>query len=68
MATLEVNWPKNTEDGKWLLYLVAINSTGVERLECTPKMEVDPLKLVSESSHQCASVRDRDQEMGFYIH
>lgn len=53
-ATLEVDWPKETEQGKWLLYLTKIRSTGVERVECTPKSEVNPLKLVSESFHRCS--------------
>lgn len=48
-ATLEVDWPKETEQGKWLLYLTKISSTGVEHVECTPKSEINHLKLVSES-------------------
>lgn len=48
-ATLEVDWPKETEQGKWLLYLTKISSTGVEHVECTPKSEINPLKLVSQS-------------------
>lgn len=46
-ATLDINWPKETAEGKWLLYLMKISSTGVDHMECTPKEEVNPRKLVS---------------------
>ncbi|XP_044074284.1 integrin alpha-6-like isoform X2 [Siniperca chuatsi] len=42
-ATLEIEWPKETEKGKWLLYLMEISSTGVEQIECSPKGEINPL-------------------------
>ncbi|XP_070775787.1 integrin alpha-6-like [Enoplosus armatus] len=42
-ATLEIEWPKETENGKWLLYLMKISSTGVEHIECSPKGEINPL-------------------------
>ncbi|KAM4728686.1 integrin alpha-6-like isoform 2-T2 [Anableps anableps] len=47
-ATLQIEWPKFTKDGKWLLYLMKISSTGVERIDCTPNEEnflnLDPVK------------------------
>ncbi|XP_041659273.1 integrin alpha-6-like isoform X2 [Cheilinus undulatus] len=42
-ATLNIDWPKETETGKWLLYLMDITSTGVERMQCSPQSEVNPL-------------------------
>uniref|UniRef100_A0A672IQK0 Integrin alpha-6-like n=1 Tax=Salarias fasciatus TaxID=181472 RepID=A0A672IQK0_SALFA len=45
--TLNIDWPKETEDGKWLLYLMKISSTGIEQMECTPKAEVNPLNKVT---------------------
>uniref|UniRef100_A0A8C5EW58 Integrin alpha-6-like n=1 Tax=Gouania willdenowi TaxID=441366 RepID=A0A8C5EW58_GOUWI len=48
-ATLNIDWPKETEKGKWLLYLMKISSMGVE-MECTPKGEINPLTMVKESS------------------
>ncbi|XP_062284470.1 integrin alpha-6-like isoform X2 [Scomber scombrus] len=42
-ATLEIEWPKETTDGKWLLYLMKISSTGVHQIGCTPKDEINPL-------------------------
>lgn len=35
-ASLEIEWPKETVDGKWLLYLTKIEPTGgLEHIECT---------------------------------
>lgn len=42
-ATLDIDWPKETEQGKWLLYLMKISSTGVDHIECSPKEEINPL-------------------------
>uniref|UniRef100_A0A8C2YWZ0 Integrin subunit alpha 6 n=1 Tax=Cyclopterus lumpus TaxID=8103 RepID=A0A8C2YWZ0_CYCLU len=44
-TTLDIHWPKVTVKGKWLLYLMDISSTGVNQLECSPKGEVNPLKM-----------------------
>uniref|UniRef100_A0A7N9AWP6 Integrin, alpha 6b n=1 Tax=Mastacembelus armatus TaxID=205130 RepID=A0A7N9AWP6_9TELE len=46
-ATLKIHWPKLTENGKWLLYLMKISSTGVEKIECSPKNEINRLGLVT---------------------
>ncbi|KAK2822245.1 hypothetical protein Q5P01_022310 [Channa striata] len=46
-ATLKINWPKLTEQGKWLLYLMQISSTGVDRIDCSPKNEINYLKVAS---------------------
>ncbi|XP_005920645.1 integrin alpha-6b isoform X1 [Haplochromis burtoni] len=43
-ATLIIDWPKETADGKWLLYLMKITTTGGDQIECTPKSEINPLK------------------------
>ncbi|XP_075877228.1 integrin alpha-6b isoform X2 [Nelusetta ayraudi] len=51
-ATLEVDWPKQTEQGKWLLYLTKIGSTGVEHLDCMPKSEINPLNLGESNSRR----------------
>ncbi|XP_007565214.1 integrin alpha-6-like isoform X1 [Poecilia formosa] len=47
-ATLQIEWPKSTKYEKWLLYLMKISSTGVERIHCTPNEEnllnLEPVK------------------------
>uniref|UniRef100_A0A4W6EXC1 Integrin, alpha 6b n=1 Tax=Lates calcarifer TaxID=8187 RepID=A0A4W6EXC1_LATCA len=48
-ATLNIGWPKYTAQGKWLLYLMKISSTGVDHIECTPKDEINNLRLVGEN-------------------
>lgn len=50
-ASLEIEWPKQIAGKKqWLLYLMKISSTGVDQIECTPKEEIDSLKMVSEKT------------------
>uniref|UniRef100_A0A7N5ZV55 Integrin alpha-2 domain-containing protein n=1 Tax=Anabas testudineus TaxID=64144 RepID=A0A7N5ZV55_ANATE len=44
-AFLKIEWPKETEQGKWLLYLMKISSTGVDNIACTPKNEINSLKM-----------------------
>ncbi|XP_023283887.1 integrin alpha-6-like isoform X2 [Seriola lalandi dorsalis] len=44
-ATLNIHWPKETNQGKWLLYLMKISSTGVEQIACTPAKEINQLGL-----------------------
>uniref|UniRef100_A0A669FCD3 Integrin, alpha 6b n=1 Tax=Oreochromis niloticus TaxID=8128 RepID=A0A669FCD3_ORENI len=43
-ATLDIDWPKQTSDDNWLLYLMKISATGVDQIECTPKSEINPLQ------------------------
>lgn len=44
MASLNIYWPRSTNNGKWLLYLTEIGSTGVDPIKCTPEGEINPLK------------------------
>ncbi|XP_030607048.1 integrin alpha-6b isoform X2 [Archocentrus centrarchus] len=44
-ATLEIDWPKESAEGKWLLYLMNISTKGVDQIECTPKSEINPLNI-----------------------
>ena len=45
-VTLKIDWPRRTEEDKSLLYLVAINSSGIDHIDCTPE-QINPRKLVS---------------------
>uniref|UniRef100_A0A3Q1G1N3 Integrin, alpha 6b n=1 Tax=Acanthochromis polyacanthus TaxID=80966 RepID=A0A3Q1G1N3_9TELE len=47
-ASLDIYWPKETQQGKWLLYLMKISSTGLDQIECTPTGEINPLNKVRE--------------------
>ncbi|XP_034549203.1 integrin alpha-6 isoform X2 [Notolabrus celidotus] len=49
-ASLHIKWPKYNKDGKWLLYLVRITSTGPQEVLCSPQSEISSLKHIKESS------------------
>ncbi|XP_045153871.1 integrin alpha-6 [Echinops telfairi] len=49
-ATLNIEWPKEVSNSKWLLYLVKVESKGLEMITCDPPGEVNPLNL-KESHH-----------------
>lgn len=44
-ASLDIFWPKEIKGGKWLLYLVSLNSKELEELQCEPQNEINPLRL-----------------------
>uniref|UniRef100_A0A667Z438 Integrin subunit alpha 6 n=1 Tax=Myripristis murdjan TaxID=586833 RepID=A0A667Z438_9TELE len=49
-ASLNIQWPKENVDGKWLLYLVKITTTGLEDVPCSPETEINSLKHIQVSS------------------
>ncbi|KAM3861692.1 integrin alpha-6 [Diretmus argenteus] len=49
-ASLNIQWPKENVDGKWLLYLVKVTTTGLEDVPCSPEAEVNSLAHIQESS------------------
>ncbi|XP_056276762.1 integrin alpha-6b isoform X2 [Pseudoliparis swirei] len=67
-ATLDIHWPKKTVKGKWLLYLMDISSTGVDKLECSPKAEVNPLKMEPKSRMRRAAANTRGSDEGSISH
>ncbi|XP_001368083.1 integrin alpha-6 isoform X1 [Monodelphis domestica] len=44
-ASLNIQWPKEILNGKWLLYLMKIDSQGLEQINCQPQGEINPLNL-----------------------
>ncbi|XP_060047386.1 integrin alpha-6-like [Erinaceus europaeus] len=44
-ATLNIQWPKEISNGKWLLYLVKVESKGLEEIACEPRNEINFLNL-----------------------
>uniref|UniRef100_A0A8D0D9M6 Integrin alpha-2 domain-containing protein n=1 Tax=Sander lucioperca TaxID=283035 RepID=A0A8D0D9M6_SANLU len=64
-ATLIINWPKETTNGKWLLYLMKISSTGLDHVDCLPKKEINPLKLgVSDTRRRRAAENTHGIDQG----
>uniref|UniRef100_A0A4W5RJM7 Integrin, alpha 6b n=1 Tax=Hucho hucho TaxID=62062 RepID=A0A4W5RJM7_9TELE len=64
-ASLIINWPKETVEGKWILYLVKMDSQGLEQITCSPDREINPLtvKEVSNSRRRRA-VGETDKPEG----
>uniref|UniRef100_A0A4W5PYK0 Integrin, alpha 6b n=1 Tax=Hucho hucho TaxID=62062 RepID=A0A4W5PYK0_9TELE len=57
-AALIINWPKETMEGKWILYLMKIDSRGLEQITCSPEREINSL-AVKEVRKHCS---DKPQE------
>uniref|UniRef100_A0A8C6KDU9 Integrin alpha-6-like n=1 Tax=Nothobranchius furzeri TaxID=105023 RepID=A0A8C6KDU9_NOTFU len=45
-VSLNIHWPKENSEGKWLLYLTHVSSEGVKAVPCSPANEVNPLRRV----------------------
>ncbi|XP_045550270.1 integrin alpha-6 [Salmo salar] len=65
-ASLIINWPKETVEGKWILYLVKMDSQGLEQIKCSPEREINPLtvKEESRSSRRRRAVGETDKPEG----
>ncbi|XP_016150316.1 integrin alpha-6 [Sinocyclocheilus grahami] len=49
-ASLNIQWPKESSVGKWLLYLLRINTRDLQLVTCSPEREINPLRLSEEST------------------
>ncbi|XP_016300936.1 integrin alpha-6-like [Sinocyclocheilus anshuiensis] len=49
-ASLNIQWPKESSVGKWLLYLMRINTRDLQLVTCSPEREINPLRLSEEST------------------
>ncbi|KAM8933680.1 integrin alpha-6 [Pelodytes ibericus] len=45
-AFLDIQWPKEITNGKWLLYLMKIDSKGLDKIPCQPAAEINKLKVL----------------------
>uniref|UniRef100_A0A8B9FSB4 Integrin alpha-6 n=1 Tax=Amazona collaria TaxID=241587 RepID=A0A8B9FSB4_9PSIT len=55
-ASLDIQWPKEISNGKWLLYLMKIDSKGLEKVSCQPESEINSLHVVE--SHNSRRKRE----------
>ncbi|KAM9123121.1 integrin alpha-6 isoform 2-T2 [Pangshura tecta] len=55
-ASLDIQWPKEISNGKWLLYLMKVDSKGLEKIPCEPRNEINSLQL--KESHRSRSKRE----------
>ncbi len=44
-VSLNIQWPKESSLGKWLLYLMKINTKDLQLVTCSPEREINPLRL-----------------------
>ncbi|MEE6489625.1 hypothetical protein FKM82_015631 [Ascaphus truei] len=49
-AFLDIQWPREITNGKWLLYLMKIDSKGLDKVACQPASEINKLKLLGSGS------------------
>nr|XP_020452044.1 integrin alpha-6 isoform X2 [Monopterus albus] len=49
-ASLHIQWPKLSKNGKWLLYLFKITAIGPEDIHCSPESEINSLRHIQEAS------------------
>ncbi|KAJ8416861.1 hypothetical protein AAFF_G00327390 [Aldrovandia affinis] len=49
-ASLNIQWPKENAVGKYILYLVKINTDGLDEIHCSPEAEINPVKHIKEST------------------
>ncbi|KAH0499921.1 Integrin alpha-6 [Microtus ochrogaster] len=57
-ATLNIQWPKEINNGKWLLYLVKVESKGLEQIICEPHDEINYLNLKNCSVNvRCVNIK-----------
>lgn len=54
-ASLSIQWPRDSSLGKWLLYLMKINTRDLQLVTCSPEKEINPLRL-TEVTHDSATV------------
>ncbi|XP_071418731.1 integrin alpha-6 isoform X1 [Pithys albifrons albifrons] len=55
-ASLDIQWPKEISNGKWLLYLMKIDSKGLEKVSCRPEDEINSLHVAE--SHNSRRKRE----------
>ncbi|XP_067994668.1 integrin alpha-6 isoform X1 [Melanerpes formicivorus] len=55
-ASLDIQWPKEISNGKWLLYLMKIDSKDLEKVSCQPENEINSLHFAE--SHNSRRKRE----------
>ncbi|XP_038278337.1 integrin alpha-6 isoform X2 [Dermochelys coriacea] len=55
-ASLDIQWPKEISNGKWLLYLMKVDSKELGKILCEPQNEINSLGL--EESHRSRRKRE----------
>uniref|UniRef100_A0A8C8SN44 Integrin subunit alpha 6 n=1 Tax=Pelusios castaneus TaxID=367368 RepID=A0A8C8SN44_9SAUR len=62
-ASLDIQWPKEISNGKWLLYLMKVDSKELGKIPCEPKNEINALQLKeSHSSRRKREVAEKQTD------
>uniref|UniRef100_A0A8D2LWY9 Integrin subunit alpha 6 n=1 Tax=Varanus komodoensis TaxID=61221 RepID=A0A8D2LWY9_VARKO len=61
-AFLDILWPKEIKNGKWLLYLVSIHSKELGELQCEPLQEINPQRIGVSNSRTKREVAEKQTE------
>ncbi|XP_065268941.1 integrin alpha-6 isoform X2 [Emys orbicularis] len=59
-ASLDIQWPKEINNGKWLLYLMKVDSKELAKIPCEPKNEINFLRL--KESHRSRRKREVEEK------
>ncbi|XP_029944729.1 integrin alpha-3-like [Salarias fasciatus] len=59
---VEFDWPKETSNGKWLLYLTEIRVDGVSEPQCAPPGVINPLRLTRSQEDKERTRRSLEEE------
>ncbi|XP_032646256.1 integrin alpha-6 isoform X1 [Chelonoidis abingdonii] len=64
-ASLDIQWPKEISNGKWLLYLMKVDSKELEKIPCEPRNEINSLRLKeSQRSRRKREVAEKQTNNG----
>uniref|UniRef100_A0A672HKA5 Integrin alpha-3-like n=1 Tax=Salarias fasciatus TaxID=181472 RepID=A0A672HKA5_SALFA len=61
---VEFDWPKETSNGKWLLYLTEIRVDGVSEPQCAPPGVINPLRLTLKTGQKTNRQQKKEQYRG----
>ncbi|KAM7379156.1 hypothetical protein PAMP_004727 [Pampus punctatissimus] len=63
IATLDIEWPMETTDGNMLLYLMNINSTGVDQIKCSSdgKNPISNMKLLPSNTRRRRTTENTEE-------
>ncbi|XP_006010755.1 integrin alpha-6 isoform X2 [Latimeria chalumnae] len=69
-TSLNIQWPKEIHNGKWLLYLVKIDSKGLDEITCEPANEINPRQVEdstgSRRKREVGAKDDDDQKISLF--
>ncbi|XP_018584540.1 integrin alpha-6-like [Scleropages formosus] len=65
-AFLNIQWPKETDNGKWILYLLSTTTEGRKKIPCSPQAEINPNKVSHKSRKKRAPGDEKSSGSTFF--